>query len=167
MKIAEFVGRRGRYAEIVVREIGRRLGDGGEHGQAPPCIPDVRAVRVAAQIRPISWRSIGQHGAPPDDFLAAHGDHCGDAWGVRRIRIDGKELLVAVDAVAFERRSVGIVDAREIADRFSAHVGYGHDMRRRWGIGRALGQVERRIDLRDGPRYLGTLGDIADPQPQP
>ena len=48
--IAEFVRRRRRHAEIVIGEIGRRVVGRGQHRQAPPRIPDMGSVRIAAQI---------------------------------------------------------------------------------------------------------------------
>jgi hypothetical protein len=142
-----FVGRRRRHAEIVIGEIRRRLECRGQYRQAAPRIPLVRPVRITAQIRPISFRRIGDRAAAPDDFLAAHRQHPGDASGVRTVRIDGEELLVAIDTVAVERRRVGIVDARKVADRSGAHIGNRHDVRRRRRVGRPFGQEEWTVDL--------------------
>jgi hypothetical protein len=162
LEIDQFVGRRRRHAEIVVREIRWRLGRGGQHFQATARVPYVRTIGIAAQVRPVGWRRVGCHGTAPDDLLAAHCDHCSDARGVGTVWIDGEELFVAIDGVAFERRCVGVVNAAEIADRFAAYLSHRHDIRRWRCVGGTFGHVERSIDLGDGPRHFGAFGDVAD-----
>ena len=160
--IAELVRRRRRYAKIVIGEIGRRVVGRGEHRQTPSRIPDMGPVRIAAQIRPIGRRRVGDHGAAPNDRLAAHRQHSGDALGVRAVRINGEELLVAVDSVAIERCGAGVVDARKIADRFGPDIGDRHDVGRRRCAGGELGHQEWAVDLRSVPGNFGALGEIAD-----
>jgi hypothetical protein len=107
----------------------------------------MRPVRIAAQIRPIGRRRVGHHSAAPNDRLAAHREHAADALGVRAVRIDGEELLIAVDTVAIQRCGVGVVDARKIADRFGAHVDDRHDIGRRRRAGGELCHKEWAVDL--------------------
>src|SRR5208282_314142 len=158
----QFVWRRWRDTKVIEREIRRRFVRRGEHRQSPPRIPDVRSVRIPAQIRPVGRRRIGHHAAAPDDLLAADSEHRGDARRVWTIRIDREELLIAVDAVAIERRRVGIIDARKIAQGFVANVGERHDIWRRWRIDGAFGHEEWAVDLGDVPGDFGALAEITD-----
>ena len=72
---AAAAARRSRYGEIEAADRTRRA----EHRQAPARVPDMRAVWIAAQIRPIGRRRSAEHAAAPDDLLAADRQHRGDA----------------------------------------------------------------------------------------
>jgi hypothetical protein len=146
-EIDELIRRRRRHAEVVIGEIRRRFGRGGQHFEAPAGIPDVWTVGIAAQIRPVSRRGVCHDGAAPDDFLAAHRNHRSDARGIGTARIDGEELLVSVDGIALERRGVCVVDVGKIADRFAAYLSDRHDVRRRRCIGGAFSHEEWAVDL--------------------
>jgi hypothetical protein len=134
--------------------------------EAPARIPVVRAMRITAHVGPVSRRRIGNYSAAPNDLLASNRQHAGDATRIRCVRIDGEELLIAVDGVAIDRPCISIVDIAEIADRFAADLGDRHDVRRRRSVRSELGEIERAIDLRDVPGHLSTLREIADAQPQ-
>jgi hypothetical protein len=113
---AELRGRRWRHTKVIVGESRRRFERLPQLRQAPARIPVVRATRIAAHVGPISRRRIGHYGAAPNDLLAANRQHAGDAAGIRRVRIDGEELLIAVDGVAIDRPRIGVLDIAEITD---------------------------------------------------
>ena len=76
----ELRGRWRRHAEIIIRRMpAAARAPAASIFQAPPRIPDVRAVRVAAHIGPVGLRRIGDHAAAPDDLLAADRQHAADA----------------------------------------------------------------------------------------
>ncbi len=62
VRVNEFVGRRRRQVGVVLRrEIGRRLGAGGENGEPTLGVGDMGAARIAAQIGPVGSARVLRH----------------------------------------------------------------------------------------------------------
>ena len=118
----QFLRRRRRHAEIDDSEIGRAFELGADHSQPAPGVPNVRTVRVAAQVGPIGRRRIFEHAVPPDHLLAANRDHGGNAPGIAAARMQRQELLIALDGVERERRRISVFNIPVTAHRLFTQV---------------------------------------------
>ena len=80
----------------------------------------MRAARIAVQIRPIGVRGIDTAGSPPGNGLAASGEQAADTIGERVYWISGEKLLIALQRIALDRCSVGVLHT-EAAEGFRSH----------------------------------------------
>ncbi len=145
--IDQFLRRRGRNAEVDHDKARRRLHLRAQQRQASARIPNMRTIRVAAQIRPIGRRRVVHHAMTPRDLLAAHREHRRDALRIGTVRIDREELLIGVDRVECDGCGIGVVWTTEVAQAPVADVGQRQHVRRRRRIGGPLGEEERPVDL--------------------
>jgi len=142
----QFIRRRRRDAEVDEHEIRLGIERRGKHGQPAPRIPDMRSIRVAAQIRPVGARRIIEHATAPNDLFTPDSEHRGDSPRISGRGIERQKLLIAFHGVELERGLVSIFNARIAAHRSAAKVGDRHDIRRRRSVSGPFFMTERAAD---------------------
>src|SRR5262249_43330723 len=114
-------GRRRRRDVIDDRGNGwRRLQGRRQRLEPPPRAGRMRAVRIAAEIGPVSLWRVDVASPPPNDRFPARSEQRPNALCQRVGWIGGKKFLISLPCVALDRRSIGILRSK-IAHRPRSH----------------------------------------------
>ena len=115
--IRGFFSRRRRHVIVDKGKGRRRLECNGEQCEASPSIAPMQAMRVAAQIGPVSFRGIDQAGAPPSKRFPPDRRNGAHPLRQRIVRVGGQKFLIPLQGVALERQKVGVLLANSAIRR--------------------------------------------------